>query len=212
MRLKTIVNELKAHAPFTFFGALLGIILMFFLRGMGHESAHNLFFIFHPLHVLLSALATAGLYKHYQCPLDRRQCNLFLLLIIGYVGSIGIATLSDSLIPYLGETLLKMPDRGVHAGFIERPFLVNSMAVLRVLIAYYNPTIRFPHFGHILLSTAASLLHIVMAQGGTMTLTLYLVSMVFLFFSVWLPCCISDIVFPLLFVKEGSEIGHHNHK
>jgi hypothetical protein len=30
---------------------------------------------------------------------------------------------------------------------------------------------------------------------------------IFLFLAVWLPCCLSDIVFPLLFAKKsGSEL------
>jgi hypothetical protein len=35
---------------------------------------------------------------------------------------------------------------------------------------------------------------------------------VVLFIAVWLPCCISDIVFPLLFIgsdKDLSQIHHH---
>jgi len=31
-----------------------------------------------------------------------------------------------------------------------------------------------------------------------------------LFIAVWLPCCFSDIVFPLLFVRvDGAHLGHH---
>jgi len=36
----------------------------------------------------------------------KTKCNLIILLVIGYIGSVGIATISDSLIPYLGEILL----------------------------------------------------------------------------------------------------------
>jgi len=120
-------------------------------------------------------------------------------------GSIGIATLSDSIIPYAGEILLDMPNREIHLGFIEKWWLVNPLAFAGVLIAYYKPVTKIPHAGHVLLSTWASLFHIFMAKGSVLSGAGYLVIVVFLFLAVWLPCCISDIVFPLLFVKEKSK-------
>ena len=131
------------------------------------------------------------------------KCNLWILLAIGYLGSIGIATLSDSLIPYLGELLLDLPNRGLHLGFIEKWWLVNPLAIIGIAIAYCRPATKFPHAGHVLLSTWASLFHIIMAFGGKMYLSWILISIIFLFLflAVWLPCCVSDIVFPLLFVR-----------
>ncbi|MGB2990623.1 MAG: hypothetical protein WBC98_11775, partial [Candidatus Zixiibacteriota bacterium] len=126
------------------------------------------------------------------------------LLIIGYSGSIGIATISDSIIPYLGEVLLGMPNRGIHFGFIEKWWLVNPLAIIGVSIAYLKPTTRFPHFGHVLLSTWASLSHIIMATGQALNWVSYSIVFFFLFIAVWLPCCVSDIVFPLLFVKDSD--------
>lgn len=201
---RNIIKELKEHAPFTFFGALTGIIFMFLFKNMSQSNAENLFYIFHPLHVLLSALATAGMYKQYKCSQDRKQCNIFYLLIIGFIGAIGVATLSDSIMPYLGEVLLKMPHAEVHAGIIEKPLLISAMAIIGITIAYYNPTTKFPHYGHVLLSTWASLFHIIMAGGQNISFLLYAVIFLFLFIAVWLPCCISDIVFPLLFVKDSK--------
>jgi hypothetical protein len=117
------------------------------------------------------------------------------------VGSIGIATLSDSVIPYLGEILLNMPHREIHLGFIEKWWLVNPLALFGIGIAYLRPSTKFPHFGHVLLSTWASLFHIIMALGQTLNWFTYFGIFIFLFLSVWIPCCLSDIVFPLLFVK-----------
>ena len=33
-----------------------------------------------------------------------------------------------------------------------------------------------------------------------------------LFIAVWLPCCVSDIIFPLLFVKNAPLCTHHPHE
>jgi len=200
--LKQISQELKEHAPFTIIGAISGIVLMFFFHKLPFSIAHNAFYVFHPIHVLLSALATASMYKLHKCPTTRKNCSLGLLLLIGYAGAIGIATLSDSVIPYLGESLLGMPSRQIHLGFIEKWWLINPLAIIGVAIAYFKPATKFPHAGHVLLSTWASVFHIIMAMNGGLNWLSYIIMLFFLFIAVWIPCCVSDIVFPLLFVKE----------
>ena len=204
--LKEIIKELKEHAHFTILGAGIGIVFMFLFRNIPKEVSHELFYVFHPLHVLLSALATASLYQLHTCPKGGgKRCNLPVLLIIGFFGSVGIATLSDSILPYLGEVLLNMPHRQHHIGFLENWWLITGIAVVGIIIAYFNPTTKFPHAGHVLLSTWASLFHILMATGEALAWYFYIVIFVFLFLAVWLPCCISDIVFPLLFVKSNNK-------
>ena len=131
-----------------------------------------------------------------------QKINLLLLILIGYIGSIGIATLSDSIIPYLGEILLDLPNKGIHLGFIEKYWLVNPLALLGILIACFYPNTKFPHAGHVLLSTWASLFHIILALGGIINYFFMIIIFIFLFVAVWIPCCLSDIVFPLLFVKR----------
>ena len=200
--LKRIYEELRHHAPFTAVGAVTGIIIMVALRNVSSSVSYDLFYIFHPLHVLLSALATASMYESYRCRVDRKQCNIFILLLVGYFGSIGIATLSDSVIPYFGEALLGLPHRQVHIGFIEKWWIVNPMAIIGIVIAYFKPATKFPHYGHVLLSTWASLFHIMMAGVANVSWVFYLVAFLFLFLAVWVPCCVSDIIFPLLFVRD----------
>jgi len=205
-----IYKELKHHIPFTIIGALIGIVIMLIFQNMPHDTAHDVFYVLHPLHVVFSALVTASMYKLHQCKrIDgkclRGGCNFWTLVLIGYAGAIGIATLSDSVIPYLGETLLNMPNRGAHIGFIEQWWLVNPLALLGITIAYFRPSTKIPHLGHVLVSTWASLFHVIMAIGQGVDWIQCVVIFIFLFLAVWIPCCISDIVFPLLFVKEARK-------
>jgi hypothetical protein len=211
--IKRISIELREHAPFTAFGALTGILILILFHNISSKVSYDLFYIFHPLHVLLSALTTAAMYLRYKHKNGQKDINIFVLLIIGYVGSIGIATLSDSIMPYLGETLLNMPHRHVHIGFIEKWWLVNPLAFIGIAIAYFKPVTKFPHFGHVLLSTWASLFHFMMAMGGDFNWFICVIVFIFLFLAVWLPCCVSDIVFPLLFVREKNnpELKGHAH-
>ncbi len=215
-KLVTIFKELKSHAPFTLFGASTGIICMFLFRNLNHEVSRTLFYIFHPAHVLLSAIVTAAIYNLY----SRRKHFIFVLLI-GFFGSIGIGTLSDSLIPYIGETMLGMHvethahehvgfAEEAHIGFIEGWYIVIPAAIIGVLIGHFWPKTKFPHAGHVLLSTWASSFHMIMAMAGQLTALKVLGSFGFLFLAVWLPCCISDIVFPLIFVRSNVVLIHHH--
>ena len=197
---KDIGKELKAHAPFTMFGALVGIVLTVLIvyTSVPRSVSERLFHVCHPLHVLISALVTAGMYRRHS------RGRLWATALVGYFGSIGIATLSDCIIPYLGEYLLGFPNRGIHLGLFENPWLVNGLAVIGIAIAYVWPKTKFPHAGHVLLSTWTSLFHIIMAKGEALGVLSYITIFLFLFLAVWIPCCVSDIVFPLLFVKESN--------
>jgi hypothetical protein len=193
-----VAGELRIHAPFTAFGTFTGIVVM---AGIIHlrlprEASSGLFWTFHPLHVVLSAFVTAAMYHLHG------NRGLWQTLVIGYVGAIGIATLSDSIIPYVGEFLLYLPHRGIHIGAIERWWLVNPLAFAGIALAFVRPRTKFPHAAHVLLSTWASLFHMTMAVGTDVDASTMVLIAVFLFLAVWIPCCTSDIVFPLLFSKE----------
>jgi hypothetical protein len=208
--LKQIGAELKNHAPFTLFGALTGVIAMFLFSRLPSHTSYTIFYILHPIHVLLSALVTSSMFEIHRYRNMSGRYFLPALLGIGYTGSIGIATLSDSLIPFLGEILLNMPKREIHIGFIEKWWLVNPLAFLGICIAYFRPATKFPHAGHVLLSTWASIFHMIMALEDNLNIIAYSGIFIFLFLAVWIPCCVSDIVFPLLFVKEKdrTHLGH----
>ena len=204
-----IVNELKRHAPFTFFGALTGIVIMAVFYRIPYRAAYDIFYTLHPMHVFLSALVTASMYEKYRSETGRKWYKLASLVVIGITGSVGVATLSDSVMPYLGELLLGMPHAEPHIGFIEKWWLIFPLAVAGIVVAYFWPRTRFPHAGHVLISTWASLFHIIMAEGKTLSLFLCVAVLFFLFFAVWIPCCISDIVFPLLFVDRKNRPHFH---
>lgn len=221
-----VLAELKNHAPFTLFGAFTGILCMLLFKNLDNSTSLRLFQVFHPTHVALSAIVTSSLYSVY-----KKKTSLLVLLIIGYFGSVGVATLSDCILPFYGETLLgvavpsehsqttnseqepaggnKRPD--IHLGFIEEWYIVNPAAILGILIAFYLPRTKFPHAGHILISTWASSFHILMNTHSVLSPQLLIGIFVVLFISVWVPCCVSDIVFPMLFVKPGEFHMHHHH-
>jgi hypothetical protein len=205
--LRHIARELLEHAPFTAIGAVAGIVVMVLIHFLNapRDISQTLFYTLHPLHVVLSALVTASMYR-----LHNKNRRLWATILIGYTGSIGIATLSDIVIPYLGGGTLNIPME-FHLPFIEAekmPFIgvqkwiiVNTAAVIGIAVACWKPNTRFPHMGHVLLSTWASLFSFT-AFGIADWLPLLPFIFLFLFLSVWIPCCVSDIVFPLLWVEK----------
>ena len=242
-KLTVILSELKNHAPFTLFGASTGLVCMLLFKNVGPGTNLRLFQVFHPGHVVLSAIVTASLYRLYE-----GKAGFLKILLVGYFGSIGVATLSDCVLPFFGESILGVTvpvhadlhehdaadshnddihrEEGsksevsedtpgirarLHLGFIEDWYLVNPAALLGILIAYFRPRTRFPHAGHVLISTWASSFHVLMNTHRELTIVMLLGIFVVLFIAVWLPCCISDIVFPLLFVGSDNDLSHVHH-
>lgn len=198
---KGVLGELREHSPFTFFGAFTGSALMLLFKDVSHETAHKLFYLFHPLHIALSAVATAALYRKYlsnQAPGIKRFLKVFA---VGLTGAIGIGTLSDSLIPFWGQSLLGVEQKPFCLGFVDKWWLINPLAVIAIIFAYKRPKTKFSHAGHVLVSTWASLFYMLMTASSGQDLP-YFGIFIFLFLAVLLPCCLSDIVFPLLFLRR----------
>ncbi|MDI6815394.1 MAG: hypothetical protein QMC90_04875 [Dehalococcoidales bacterium] len=193
---RRIANELKDHAPFTALGAVTGVAIMVIivLGNVPANISHIAFYTLHPLHIVLSAVTTTALYMRHS------KGKLWAAILIGFVGSIGICTISDATIPYLGGALLNVKME-FEVPFIEKWWLVNPLALIGIAIGYRKHTTKFPHYGHVLLSTWASLFYFT-AFGIAHWIPLLHLIFLFLFLAVWLPCCTSDIVFPLLFVKK----------
>ncbi len=199
---RRIASEFARHIPFTALGAITGIIIMVIIvfGNVPASISQTTFYTLHPLHVILSALVTTALYKKYS------SGKIWATILIGYFGAIGIATISDAIIPYLGGALpgVKME---FHLPFIEKWWLINPLALIGIAIGYLRPTTKIPHFGHVLLSTWASLFYFT-AFGVAYWLPLLPAVFLFLFVAVWIPCCLSDIVFPLLFIRKVATPEH----
>lgn len=208
--IRRIVNELVEHAPFTAIGAVAGIIIILIIiyGNVPARISQTIFLTLHPLHVMLSAIATTAMYRKYG------NGKVWAAILIGSTGSLGIATISDAIIPYLGGVLLNV-EIDFHIPFIEEWWLVNPIALIGISIGFWTPTTKLPHSGHVLLSIGASALYFT-AFGIAHWLPLLPFIFLFLFLAVWLPVCISDIVFPLLFTRKKLPTQervtyNHNH-
>ncbi len=213
--LKRIGLELWHHIPYTGIGAVTGIIAMIIISRMNVSGnvLEALFYTFHPLHLLLSAIVTTALYrKHKKSP-------FWITIPICYLGPIIVGTLSDAVIPYIeGNTIniavsFELPFiETARMPFIGIPewIIVNGATFLGIGIGYFKPNTKFPHLWHILISTWATLLYF-SAFGTVEWISRIPTLFLFLFIAVWIPCVFSDIVFPLLWVGR-EHVHEHDHE
>lgn len=195
--------ELAHHLPYSIFGVISAMVVMAFLtfiaeivgaEGKLPQAAEEMFHIFHPSHILVSAVVTTAMFwKH-----DNR--SLLKAIVIGLVGSVGICALSDIFFPFIGGILLGYRMQ-IHVCLIEEPFLIISFALAGVLSGLAMTSIekatQYSHGVHVFLSSIASLLYLIGfgLNGWTHAVAgVFLVTVI----AVIIPCCTSDIVFPLM--------------
>ncbi|HCW51658.1 MAG TPA: hypothetical protein DGR79_06290 [Clostridiales bacterium] len=204
----SLVRELRSHIPYSVFSVTLALVLTGMLTSVfllldplqTPAAAGRLFHCFHPPHILLSATATTAMFW-------RHERNLWKSVIIGFVGSVAVCGVSDVLIPYLGGLLLGV-DMHLHFCFLEHPLLVVPFVALGIftglVAAEEIPRVTFfSHSGHVLTSSMASILYLV-----SFGLTDWVSSLGAVFplvvVAVVVPCCTSDIVFPMLLVSRRA--------
>jgi len=206
-----IGEELKEHLPFSIFSVVIGMVIMGFMNfiadmlGAGDISgpSKELFHIFHPVHILFSAAATTAMFW-------RHEKKVLKALVIGFVGSVGICGLSDIAIPYIAGLLMGV-NMQLHVCIIEHPFFIMPFAVVGLiagfLLPHYNKTgTIFSHTGHVLISSMASILYLIGYGMNDWIHSAGLV-LIYMIIAVVLPCCTSDIILPLYFIK-----GHKHTK
>ncbi|MDO8494218.1 MAG: hypothetical protein Q7S68_02660 [Deltaproteobacteria bacterium] len=207
-KLKTIITELVHHLPYSATGvaASLGILLAVEKMDWSYLPT-NFFHIAHPLHIFLSAVVTTAIFWKY-------NHTWFKTVLVGLLGTIPICTISDIGMPYLGGWWLKTPIV-FHLCVLEEPWLVfpaaaAGIAVGMFLLDWVENGTEITHLAHVLVSSLASLLYLVTFDPSLWQNSLWLVFSITVL-AVWIPCCLSDIVFPLLFTDNPHAGCHHHH-
>lgn len=201
--------EFREHLPTTLFAALAGVGVLgviTFAAELTHreallpEASEDLFHTVHFFHLFLSAMATTAMFWRY----DRR---FWKAVGIGVLGSALFCGTSDVFIPLAGGWFLGIAME-THICFSEHPLLVWPFLLCGVVAAFLLPPLKqtshFAHGGHVFLSSAASVLYLV-SFGVTEWLRLAPFIFLLLVVAVLVPCCTSDIVFPLML--SGSKTG-----
>ena len=173
--------------------------------------------IAHPEHILVSAAATSAIYWKYSHSGVGGWWSVvggrwMKTLLVGIGGAIIIGTLSDVLLPYFAGQLFSL-ETTFHLPLLEMPVLILSLAGIGAIIGMYFDVFKLTHSSHVFLSVFASLFYLLAFSVELSAVAVMLMSGL-VFLVVYIPCCLSDIVFPLFFIKKPChDCGHwHNRK
>ncbi len=220
-KLRYVLVELAYHLPYSIFGITAGLVAMGVLSFLAilmqaeallPEASIELFHVFHPAHMLISAVATTAMfYKH--------EKRIVKAVIVGFIGSVTICGISDIIFPFIGGLMLGQ-EMEMHICILANPNLVFPFLVVGVVAGLLLPqtsekATQYSHSAHVFVSSAASILYLV---GFGFTDWIHAVGAVFIItiIAVMIPCCVSDIVFPIACVHRGckhsTELKHdHDH-
>ena len=189
--------------------------------GHRHDSfAEPLFHLFHPVHMFFSAAATTAMFWRY----ERRFIKAAL---IGILGAVGVCGVSDIIMPYASQFILAMlgtlePSVPLHLHIcvIEHPALVLPFAAIGVLVGLSAAVVierstLFSHSLHVFSSTMASIFYLIGPFGRATWIDVLGLVFVLVVLAVMVPCCVSDIVFPLALTSPArqrhAQDPHHCH-
>lgn len=198
-----ILIELQHHIPYTIFSVMAGMIILGIITVLTKQSefsfhTQKLFHIFHPLHLFFSAIATTSMFW-------RHDKKLIKAVVIGFIGSVGICGISDIFLPFISGGLLGVKMH-LHICIITHvklilPFVIFGIFGGFVIPSVLEPTI-FSHSLHVFISSMASILYLV-SYGLVDWIQVGGMVFIYIVLSVIIPCCMSDIIFPLLFTKRN---------
>lgn len=202
-----ILEELQKHLPYTIFSVAMGMMTLGVLTVLIEarkfpQASQNLFHIFHPLHILFSAMATTAMFW-------RHDKKIFKAVFIGFTGAVGLCGISDIFIPFIAGYLLGVKMH-LHICILAEPMLVLPFLFFGIFMGFILPTVLgstiFSHAAHVLISSMASIFYLV-SFGLTEWIPVGGMVFIYMVLAVMIPCCTSDIVFPLLLVKRGVKEG-----
>jgi len=235
-------HELRRHLPFSVFSVVIGIVVLALLTAVTqsvggdlcrptgeapadqvqhapdedhhrHDEilatpAGGLFHVFHPVHLLFSAMATTSMFWRY----ERRVLKA---IVIGFLGAVVVCSLSDIFLPYVGGLLLGAP-MGLHICILEHPGLVLPFVFVGIATGLLAAeTVKastfISHSAHVFTSSMASILYLLTYGLSAWTAQIGGVFLVVVV-AVMVPCCVSDIIFPLMVVAPKGAPRPHVHQ
>ncbi|MDI6821742.1 MAG: hypothetical protein QMD66_02535 [Actinomycetota bacterium] len=202
-----VLQELGEHLPYSIFSAAMGLLFLGVLSYIGMllkaeevlpKASKELFHVFHPVHLLLSAAATTAMFWSH-------EKRFLKALIIGFLGAVVICGLSDIVLPFLGGSLLGV-NMHLHICILEHPGMILPFVLVGIVAGFLAPlaiskSTQYSHAIHVMVSSMASILYL--TAFGLMNWMDFIGSVfIIVVLAVMIPCCISDIVFPLLLTEE----------
>ncbi len=207
-KLKHVLTELIEHLPFTVVSSIVALVIVGIMTAVVFtleenviaQGSQKLFHIFHPVHILFSATATTAMFWRY-------EKKVVKTVIIGLTGSLLVCGVSDVIIPFFSWIFFGKSFE-FHLCIVEHPFIILPFVTMGIVIGLIamekvQKTTFFSHSGHVFTSSMASMLYLI--SFGLVDWFNHVGSVfVIIIIAVIIPCCTSDIIFPLLFTKDGK--------
>lgn len=228
----TLRAELVSHLPFSVTSTVLGLMAVGVISFLApadlvetdshdhdHEGEHShgaefhgayieFFHLFHPAHMLFSAAATTAMFRRY----DRR---ILRAVLVGFSGAVLVCGISDIAFPQLSLWILGKTRAEWHVCLFQHPGLVLPFAAVGVILGVSAATTierstYFSHALHVAVSTMASIFYLIGPMGKIGWLEHVGSVFFFTLVAVMIPCCFSDIFYPLLLTQRGREAYAHS--
>ena len=196
----TIWRELRHHLPFTLVVSLLAGVLVAIVYNFWMIPSESFFEVLHPAHVLVSAAATSAIFYRY-------KKSWVGGMLAGIFGAILVGSVSDVLLPWAAGNLFFLHTH-FHLPIVEESFLILGVAIVGAFFGICCGMFRLNHSLHVFFSVFASLFYL-LAFSVVMNAWSILGISLIVFLCVYVPCCFSDIIFPLIFIREPcADCGH----
>ncbi len=209
-----IMGELLHHFPYAVFSVAFGLIILSFLDVLGldgggchgdHHHMHGAHLLFHSLHFLHIIFAITGCLVTF----SRFSSNIVKGVIVALFSSFFFCTLSDVILPYLSGTLLGVT-MNFHICLISEfynviPFYIIGLVNGLIMSKHASGIKSFysigSHFGHILISSLASLFYLI-SEGFANWYPHMGLLFLFLIIAVVIPCTLADVIVPIFFARS----------
>lgn len=214
----TFTSELVCHTPYAIFSVAFCLIILSFISfaflgnlntPVFYKGSRMLFHCFHFMHLIFAG--TGVLITFF-----RFSKNIFKGIIVGALTTITFCTLSDSILPYIGGTIMGVKMH-FHLCFISElknvlPFLCIGLLNGIIMSRHHASRQTFysvsSHFIHIFISSLASSFYLV-SHGFVDWYHNIGFVFVFLIIATVIPCTLSDVVVPMALAKADKKHEKH---
>lgn len=209
----TLFDELVCHFPYAVLSLAVGFIILSTLTvfiGSAQQACDAFYRLFHTCHFMHIVFAAAGTVLAFL----RYSRSWWRAFVVGLISPAIFCVLSDIVLPYIGGRMLGVPMR-LHICFVCEYTSISIFLLVGILTGFAlkfhidkaHGTSVFSgwlHFGHILLSSLASMFYLV-SHGFFQWDTVMGVVYIMLIIAVVVPCTLSDVVVPILVAKMGKK-------
>lgn len=208
----SLFDELAVHLPVAVFSVAISMMVLSIMTGLlsgvethtANGAYHQLFHVFHYLHIVFAGIGTLLTYFNF-------SQALLPGILVGIFSPAIFCILSDIVLPYAGGLALGVPMQ-LHICFFSERFNIITFLLIGLVTGLLlniegkrgvsnTGFIKVIHFGHVLLGALAALFYTVSNGFYDWADHLGIVFLVMII-CVVVPCTFSDVIVPIFVAKK----------